>query len=1171
MQRMILWTLVLTGLLFMAFHAGATKVDLVKGFVQPPAEAKPMTFWFWMNGNISREGITKDLEEMKKVGLRGASIMEIGCGMPAGPVQIGTPQWREMMGHAIREADRLGLKITIHNGPGWCGSSGPWVKPEQSMQRVSWSEARVHGPQQFKGTLAQPYTRAGFYRDFAVFAFPAPEGDTATMREAAPKLSSQPEGTDLVAAVDGSFDTLAKLPAPAPGKPSTLTFEFAKPFTARALTLVPRPWQTWEGEFLVSDDGKNFRKVRELKTQMAVVQEAPNTLNFAPVSARWFRIVVNKLDGLNPTKLELAEMQLHGGLRIDGWEGLAGFHSAVVWQEPAAYTPASAVATRNVQDLTAKMKADGQFEWTVPAGDWIIVRMGYTPTGATPREAPTGMVGMECDRLSREGLQASWDGMMKQIVEAAGPLAGKSLESTHTDSWEVSTQNWTPRFREEFQKQRGYDLFPYLPALTGRVVENPDVTQRFYWDMRRNCADLLADNYYSGLHDLAAKHGLQLSTESYGDGPMDFLECAGRTDVPMAEFWADGEPAVGFMSKFGSSPAHTYGIKIAQAEAFTANPGPKTGRWLDHPYRLKAVGDSQGFCGGINRLVIHRFAHQPWPNVKPGMTMGQYGIHFESPITWWKQAPAWTGYLARCQYLLQQGLFVADALYFRGESVPGGLAARAGLSPTLPEGYDFDGCSADVILNRMKVKDGRIVLPDGMSYKYLVLCEGYAMTPKVAAKIRELAAAGATVVGQKPVRAPGLSGYPACDPEVQKIANEIWGACDGVKVKEASYQAGRVIWNKTFEEILAEDKLAPDFSYKLAEGAPKGTKVNYIHRTAEGAEIYFVANPQYTALDADVSFRVSGLQPELWHPDTGVIEPAALWNEEDGRVHIPLHLDPAGSVFVVFRPGKGQPHLMAWEPVKPDGKVAQADGWPTAEPKILDQGKPGKEACALTVWQAGAYRCTGENGKASEVEVKALPEPTQLAGPWDVSFPLESGPLGSGDTKVQVKKVAFERLVSWPERPEPEIRYFSGTATYEKELEFKADDLAPGKVVAIDLGRVEVMALLKVNGRDFGVLWKPPFRAEITRALRPGKNRLEIQVVNLWPNRLIGDEQLPEEGEWNGAVMKSWPEWLVKGQPSPGKRTTFTTIKHWSKYDKLLDSGLLGPVVLRVGQSVRVP
>ena len=302
-----------------------------------------------------------------------------------------------------------------------------------------------------------------------------------------------------------------------------------------------------------------------------------------------------------------------------------------------------------------------------------------------------------------------------------------------------------------------------------------------------------------------------------------------------------------------------------------------------------------------------------------------------------------------------------------------------------------------------------------------------------------------------------------------------------------------------------------------------------------------------------------------------MIESAALWREEGGRVHLPLHMDPAGSVFVVFRPGKSQPHLVAWEPVKPAGKAAQqADSWPAAEPRMLEKGRKGKAACTLTVWQAGSYRCTREDGKASEVEVKALPKPKELAGSWAVSFPIDDSPLGSGETKVKVKNASFERLVSWPERPEPELRYFSGTASDAKEFEVKADELGAGKVVAIDLGRVEVMAQLKVNGKDFGVLWKPPFRAEITRALRPGKNRLEIQVVNLWPNRLIGDEQLPEEGEWNGAVMKSWPEWLTKGAPSPGKRGTFATIKHWNKSDRRLDSGLLGPVVVRVGESVAV-
>jgi hypothetical protein len=428
------------------------------------------------------------------------------------------------------------------------------------------------------------------------------------------------------------------------------------------------------------------------------------------------------------------------------------------------------------------------------------------------------------DKLAREPLERHWKAYMAKIVEQAGPLAGKTLAATHTDSWECGSQNWTPQFREEFRKRRGYDLAPFLPALTGRVVGSVEQTRRFFWDMRRTIADLIADNYFGGLADLAHQSGIQFSTEAYGNAVMDAYQCAGRSDIPMTEIWTDHKdrkPQENWYLKWGASPAHVYGRKITGAEAFSTSPNKQlgTGRFLDTPYSIKMMGDNHLFCGGVNQLTIHVYAHQPWADLAPGMTVGGYGLDFNRNQTWWDMAGPWVDYLSRSSYLLQQGLFVADALYLIGETPNGnGAAARVSLHPALPRGYDYDHCPAEVLLKRMSVKDGRLVLPDGMNYAYLVVNHGEPMTLPLVVKIRDLVAEGASVVGPRPQRkTPGLTGWPESDIRVQSIIDEVWGDCDGQKVKEHRHGRGRVMWDKDFASILKRDRLVPDFSYEAAE------------------------------------------------------------------------------------------------------------------------------------------------------------------------------------------------------------------------------------------------------------------------------------------------------------------------------------------------------------------
>lgn len=1169
--------------------------DLETGFARPPASARPWVYWFWLNGNITREGITADLEAMRRVGIGGVLIMEVDQGTPSGPIAFASPEWRELFRHVVAEADRLGLQVNMNNDAGWTGSGGPWITPDLAMQKVVWTETTAQGPSKLQHPLAEPPRVAGYYRDIAVLAFPTP------------------------------------------------------------------------GEYRI--------------------------------------------------------------------EGIAG-KSALVGQEvipqvtypvlPASQT----VDPRMVVDLTSHMQPDGSLEWDVPEGKWTILRMGHTPTGAINLPAPAAAQGLECDKMSKVAVETHFEALMGTLIADVGQLAGKTLVSTHIDSWEVGSQNWTPRFREEFLRLRGYDLLPYLPVMAGIVVDNLEVSERFLWDIRQTVSELIVENYAGHMAKLANEHGMRLSIEAYDGDPCDDMAYAGRADEPMAEFWSWPNNFTSYSCTQMASAAHVYGKRILGAEAFTATDGE---RWLHHPASIKALGD-WAFCEGINRFVFHRYALQPWLDVQPGMSMGPWGLHYERTQTWWEQSAAWHRYLARCQYLLQQGLFVADVCYLAAERSPQRFVVPR-LHGTERPPYNFDGCTPEVVLERMQVRDGRLVLPDGMSYRLLVLPEVRTMTPRLLAKIGDLVRAGATIVGAPPVKSPSLSGYPRCDDEVRRLAAEIWGDCDGEKVKERHYGKGKVVWGLAPEQVLERMGVPPDFAYHTLSGRQT---LRYIHRSLGDTHVYFVANKAAQKEDAVCTFRVSGMRPELWWPESGRMESPVVYDQKGGVTHLPIHLDAAESVFVVFRkaqsveqdrivsvsldgdvvldtraeprprhdtdnnrkitdsftmsawvrpdaptglpqeansgasglgvvrnevlypppghevyadeghagagfsvgtngvcvyehsanyfapvlvyaqalsdwvhvaivyrdghpslylngklvhtglagkhvvhPGVGVQHTREVEPFRGDvGEIQQFDRplsgeeiaklmtetplpkpRPNIAPIVLRRGRGGQ--IEADVWQPGKYSLRTADGRKHTLQVGELPQPLTLEGPWEVRFDARGG---------APEFVTFEKLISWSTHENDGIRYYSGQATYRKTFEIPQEVLTPGTRLQLDLGRVEVIADVRLNGRLLGTLWKPPYRVDVTDVVRPGANELEVQVANLWVNRMIGDENLPEDSRRHpDGRLVEWPAWLLEGRPSPTGRHTFSSWKLWRKDEPLQPSGLLGPAELRPYARVQLP
>jgi len=1205
--------------------------DLEKSFVRPADSARPWVYWFWLNSNITREGITADLEAMKRAGIGGVLIMEVDQGVPVGDASFAGPKWRELFKHVCTEANRLGIKVNMNNDAGWCGSGGPWITPELSMQKVVWTQTNVVGPTQFDAVLPQPKATAGYYREIAVFAFPTP--------------------------------------------------------TKRAMIGHLR--------------GKSAEVRREI-----------------------------------PLRSQFAEL------------------------------PAEAIISRSrMVDLSAKMGDDGGLAWEVPEGQWTLMRIGHTSTGANNSPAPASGRGLECDKLSKAAAEAHFNGLMGKLIADNKALTGeqKTLVATHIDSWEVGSQNWTARFREEFQRLRGYDPLPLLPAMAGRVVDSMEVSERFLWDMRQTISDLTVENYAGHMRELANRQGIRLSIEAY-DGTCDDMTYAGRADEPMGEFWSYAPYSGREWCTEMTSAAHVYGRPIVGAEAFTATDAEK---WVAHPGSLKAMGD-WAFCEGINRFVFHRYALQPWPDRRPGMSMGPWGLHYERTQTWWEQSAAWHEYLARCQSVLQQGRFVADLCFLEPENSPQRFRSPVKSGRDRP-GYNFDGCTPEVVLTRMKVKDGRLVLPDGMNYRLLVLSQVPTMTPQLLRKIKELVADGATVVGGPPVKSPSLSSYPKCDEQVKALAAELWGTGQApAQVTERRYGQGRIFWGgefrvkqeaasaagnslgsakwiwrkegnpavaapagkRLFRRVVAVDagsqiesarlvmtadnsfecwvngrkagsgdnfgqtydmnvtallkpganlvavaavnatenpnpagligaltikyragrsqEVATDAAWEVAtaaaepwntdaaaggdwsaamelglpgmepwgeieesleatdptadvtllcrllagmgvppdfasQGRNAASSLRYIHRRIGGTEVFFVANGNAESVEAVCSFRVRSRRPELWWPENGRIERVAVYDESGECVRLPICLEPSGSVFVVFRE-QSEPERDRVISVTRNNEAILGTSWKqqTPQPDTNNAGLTNTtprptargQAAALTlvrnsdgriearVAQAGSYVLTTADGQTRQFTVDAMPEPMELTGSWDVQFASGWG---------APERITLEKLISWSEHSDAGVKYFSGAGTYRKRFTVPAELAGRNRQLVLDLGKVQVMAEVKLNGKDLGILWKSPFHADITAAVKTGENELEVKVVNLWVNRMIGDEQLPEDSDRNAnGTLKAWPQWVQEGKSNPAGRYTFTSWRLWKKGDALLESGLLGPVTIRAAERVNV-
>ena len=972
-------------------------IDALKqGFENPPNSARPRVWWHWMNGNITREGIRLDLEWMHRVGLGGFQNFDAALNTPKvvdHRIVYMTPEWKSTFLYATRLADRLGLEEAIASSPGWSETGGPWVPAAEGMKKYVWSETYVDGGTPFAGIVTRPPDITGpfqnvpfvpepvmagekaplipttFYRDSAVVAYRLPSDDVS-IETFHPKITTSADSSgfhlDTGMLIDGDFSRSIELPSAPVGQSAWIQYAFSKPVSIQSITLAlgqptePMTVSATHGEsdpFLeVSDDGENFRRVRRIEsgdvgtTLTFKVKAKVFRIAFVAMPARpplpanddpdgWMGVHAKRTDA--PHFERIAELVLSPAPRVQHFQEKAAF--VTVDNPYALATPGvsknEAIAKENVIDLTGKMQSDGRLEWTPPKGRWVIVRLGYSLLGITNHPATAEATGLEVDKLNGEYVKHYMDHYLDSYKSAVGAkwMGQRGIKYVVTDSWEAGAQNWTDDMLAQFAKRRGYDPMPWLPVLTGHIVESAEASDAFLWDYRKTIEDLTADEHYGQVQASLKARGLGHYGESHEGGRAlmaDGMEVKKLDDVPMGAMWVQrpgvNEDLLGYDAddRETASVSHIYGQNLAAAESMTAVHAP----WAWSPATLKPTADKE-MAEGINRFVIHCSTHQPLVNEKPGLGLGPYGQWFNRNETWAEEARPWVDYLARSSYLLQQGRFSADVLYFYGED--SNITAIFGnKQPNVPEGYGFDYVNADALLHTLQVKNGMLTAPSGMSYRVLALDPfSTHMSLPVLKSIRNMVQNGANVVGEKPVGTPSLADD---EKEFESIADKLWGKEPG----EHTFGAGKVYSGITLTNAFAGMHVAPDFSYTRADAK---TKLLFVHRKLADADIYFVDNRTDRDQAVNASFRVTGRQAELWHAETGITEPAS-YSMANGLTTVPLQLAPWDAVFVVFR--KAADNDVQALPAQEEKQVATVEG-----PWSL-HFQPGRGAPASTELQA---------------------------------------------------------------------------------------------------------------------------------------------------------------------------------------------------------------------------
>lgn len=1103
---------------FVSVAQNPSQDPITKAFQNPGNNAKPWVFWYWMHGAISKTGITADLEAMKEVGIGGAYLMPIKdttAKIPFTPTarQL-TPEFWSMVKHAMQEAKRLKLQLGVHVSDGFALAGGPWIKPEQSMQKLVWTKTYLKEGQTDKINLTKPESFQGFYKDVAVYAYPAncqtPYADITMVPAVTSSTGARP--SFLAFRSEENTETFKS------DSTCWIQYKYPEPITCRSITIKTggNNYQALRLELQVSD-GSGFEPAMRLEAPRHGWQDGDQeyTWSIFDTKARFFRFVYKK-EGSEPGSEDLDAAKWKPSLKIKGiyLNDEPTIHqyqakNGSVWRVAretydGAVSISHSVPLENIINLTSKMDAAGNLNWKAPAGNWIIVRIGHTSQGHTNYTGGGGL-GLECDKFSPAAVKLQLKNWYGQFYSKTDPILAKEvIKVLHVDSWEAGSQNWTANFPAEFRKRRGYDLMPWLITMAGVPVNSAETSEKVLFDVRQTISELVNEVFYTVVKKEAQAKGCLLSAEAIAPTMLsDGLSHYKYADLPMGEFW-NNSPTHDKPNDMldAISGAHIYGKNIVQAESFT------TVRmdWSEHPGKLKALGDRQ-FALGINKLVFHVFTHNPWLNKKPGMTLDGVGLYFQRDQTWFKQSKVWMEYLTRCQSLLQLGKPVTDIAVFTSDELPRravlpdrlvnvlpGLIGKERIEAekirlenkgeplrTIPDGvthsanmadpedwidplngYAYDSFNPDVLM-QMKVVNGRVVTPGGASYALLVFPEEHPLNPnslwmteKVAAKILELQKQGANILVEGEV----VHGRGRKDDD---------GAIR-VLMNKFKFMNGKG-W--TFQDPLQETEL-PFLQKDLDVIKGKG-KLAWTHRKAADADIYFVSNQSGEGLRTEFLLRIRNKEVEALDPVTGDYFTGYYVENSEKGTRIRTWLSPSQSLFFICKK-KAAPESEGYATIK--------------EPKEID-----------------------------------------ISNDWTLVFDTTYG----GPTWL----VGFTKLRSWAEIPDTAIKYYSGTVQYKND--FKILKPESGQQVWLVLDSLYDIATVKVNGIECGTIWTKPYQLNITKAVKDGANYIEILVTNTWHNRLILDAQLPSE-----------------------KRVTFTTAPFRLKDKPLLPAGIAGTVKIIV-------
>jgi alpha-L-rhamnosidase len=1101
-----------------AFAVPACADSLADSFKNPPNSARPRVWWHWMNGNITKDGIAKDMAWMKRVGIGGLQNFDAQLQTPQivdKRLVYMTPEWKDAFAFAAQEADRQGLELAIAASPGWSETGGPWVPPEDGLKKLVWSETDVVGGKPFMGKLAAPPSVTGpfqsipkqasidellsgskvveakqkHYADVAVLAFPIPSG--ATLPQASVTgVDGKPLDSTLL--TDDDLASALEITTPTTGQPGVIALTYATPQTVRSARIfLPGASVMFFGASVkptleASDDGKTWRTVADIPAM-----QVPTSVSFAPVTASHFRFLfkpvvgntmsnmgemspgadLGALGGMSRTAsgLKIGELRLSAEAGIDRFEAKAGFEIESDYYALSQSVPESkGVALTTVINLTSRLRADGTLNWTPPVGNWRVVRLGASLLGTENHPAPKEATGLEVDKFDGAAVRRYLEHYIAMYRDASGGMFGKrGVQAILTDSIEVGAANWTPKMIEQFKKLRGYDPVPWMPSLTGTIIGSRAESDRFLYDYRRTLADLMASEHYGTVATVAHEHGLKVYGEALEDHRPslgDDMSMRTHADIPMAAMWTHSRaagPRPSYLAdiKGAASVAHIYGQNLVAAESMTS----ALNYWNDSPATLKRIIDLE-FVTGVNRPVIHTSVHQPRDDKFPGLSLFIFGQYFNRHESWAEMAKPWVDYLSRNALMLQQGRNVADVAYFYGEEAPltGLYGDKRVADAPLAHAYDF--VNFDALMGALKNDGTELVTPGGARYRALYLGgSSRMMTLTALRRITALVEGGATVVGKKPEGSPSQADNPA---EFIKLADALW---DGEVDRKGS---GRVFGSADINAALAQIGVAPDFRYS---GGTEGADIPFLHRKFAakdgGGDSYYLVNRNDRAETIEAHFRVTGKRPELWHAETGTLE-AVDYMISGGETVVPLSLASEESVHVVFR-------------------------------------KP----------------ATSDDVRSLKVAQSTL---ATLDGAWTIKFlPDRRAPATT----------TLPQLAPLNENADPGIKYFSGIATYTKDFTAPKGWKA-GQPLWIDLGSVKELAEVSVNGKAAGAAWHAPYRVDISGVAKRGKNKLEVRVANLWVNRLIGDAQ-------------------------PGAtKSTFTAMPTYRADAPLRPSGLIGPVTL---------